>query len=62
MRILPFPDLALSRDTYLLFIPLSAKFAYQETGVKKKGDSYYVRIEQANGVMVWSSPIWVGND
>lgn len=35
-------------------------FSYRDTSPSKPGDVYYVRIEQTDGGMAWSSPIWNG--
>ena len=38
---------------------LDVAFAFEETR-RTTGDYYFVRVQQANGAMAWSSPIWVG--
>ena len=34
-------------------------FAYADQAPVKGESYYYVRVQQANGQMAWSSPIWV---
>jgi hypothetical protein len=34
-------------------------FDWCDAGTAKSGDYYYLRIEQADGAMAWSSPIWL---
>ena len=35
---------------------------YSDTGKRRDGDYYYVRVSQLNGAQAWSSPIWVGGE
>lgn len=37
-----------------------AALAWEDESRAGSGDSYYLRIEQADGAMAWSSPIWMG--
>ncbi|MBD3648425.1 MAG: DUF3604 domain-containing protein [Pseudomonadales bacterium] len=39
--------------------PRYRRFEYVDAGGGKPGDSWYVRVEQANGSRVWSSPVFV---
>ena len=34
-------------------------FSFEDTS-RRQGDYYFVRVEQANDAVAWSSPIWVG--
>jgi len=36
-----------------------AEFEYRDTSAGPGQHWYYVRVEQANGELAWSSPIWV---
>jgi hypothetical protein len=40
-------------------MPLDTAFTFKDesTGV---GDYYYVRVEQRDGAIAWSSPVWIG--
>ena len=38
---------------------MDVSFTVQDRG-DREGDYYYVRVEQANDAVAWSSPIWVG--
>ncbi len=38
---------------------MDVSFSVQDHG-DRQGDYYYVRVEQANDAVAWSSPIWVG--
>jgi hypothetical protein len=35
---------------------------WQDTAPAKRGDYYYIRVAQADGAWIWSSPIWVEVD
>ncbi|MCL5744245.1 MAG: hypothetical protein M1541_10030, partial [Acidobacteria bacterium] len=36
-----------------------AEFEYRDEGARPGESYYYVRVEQADGQLAWSSPIWV---
>ena len=36
-------------------------FDFTDTESPNQGDYYYIKIEQANDAIAWSSPIWVGD-
>jgi len=38
---------------------LDVRFEVKDMG-QLQGDYYYVRVDQTNDAMAWSSPVWVG--
>jgi hypothetical protein len=39
--------------------PLDYDFAYEDRTPVKPGDYYYLRAEQLDTNLVWSSPVWI---
>jgi hypothetical protein len=39
--------------------PLDQQYRFEDTEPAKPGDYYYVRVEQANSGLAWSSPVWL---
>ena len=40
--------------------PMDVQFEVTDSESPERGDYYYVRVQQLDGGMAWSSPIWVG--
>ena len=43
-------------------LPQDFAFTYEDAGKQAGEDYYYVRVEQNDGNVAWSSPIWVTTD
>jgi len=43
-------------------LPQDFEFSYEDAGKTPGEDYYYVRVEQNDGNVAWSSPIWVTTD
>ena len=41
---------------------MEAEIDFKDTGARRPGDYYYVRVEQLDGARAYSSPIWVGGE
>jgi hypothetical protein len=37
----------------------SVQLTYEDTGSKPGESYYYVRVQQSDGQMAWSSPLWI---
>jgi hypothetical protein len=40
--------------------PSEQSFSFEEKDIVRQGDSYYIRVTQADGARAYSSPFWVG--
>lgn len=40
--------------------PLTQTLSWTDGGTARPGDYYFVRVQQTDGALAWSSPVWVG--
>ena len=55
-----YPDDSITLRRIVLNGSRELDFEFTDTNEPDQGDYYYVKVEQANDAIAWSSPVWVG--
>ncbi|MBM88128.1 MAG: hypothetical protein CMQ41_07075 [Gammaproteobacteria bacterium] len=55
-----YPDDAVTIRSVITEGAKEISFAFDDSGFPDQGDYYYLKVQQANDAIAWSSPIWIG--